>query len=88
MRGRASERSLGQKQPAVIHLVLQAGGELVDVGGRNVTSRAILKERRPVAAYGIATNLQKQSVYRIRINFCGVRRTISFNVLPSERRSR
>src|SRR6202035_528122 len=63
------EIQLGKKEPTVIHLVLQAGGELIDVGGRNVAAHAILKERRAVTAYGIAADLQKQSVHRIRVIF-------------------
>src|ERR1022692_713643 len=60
---------LGQVQPAVTDLVLQTGGELVDVGGRDVATHAVLKERCAVTADSIAADLQKQSVYRIGIEF-------------------
>ena len=55
----AGRTSSGEKEPAVIHLMLQTGGELIDVGGRNVSTRTILKKWRPVAAYGVTANLQK-----------------------------
>lgn len=51
------------------HFVLQGGRELVDVGGRDVASHAILQERRAVTADRIAADLEKQSVDGVGIKF-------------------
>ena len=48
---------LGQEQPAVTHLVLQTCGQLIDIGGRDVAARAVLKKRGSIAAYGVASDL-------------------------------
>jgi hypothetical protein len=48
---------LGQVQAPVVHFVLQAGGELVNVGRGDVAYHAILKERYAVTANGIAADL-------------------------------
>ena len=44
---------LCQKIPAVGHFVLQAGGEMVDIGRGDVESHAILEKWGAVTAYGI-----------------------------------
>src|SRR5580692_12531338 len=51
------------------HLMLQASGELIDVGGCNVADHAILKEGRAITADRIAAYLQKQSVHGVGIEF-------------------
>lgn len=53
----------------MIHLVLQASGELIDVGSRDVAAGPILKKGRAVTAYGVAAHLEEQRVHRVRVIF-------------------